>query len=131
VIAERITGAGLIILRDDKVLLLLRSGEVDNPGTWNIPMGAIELGELAWQAAIRETKEECGSVPSDIITHEDKIQFNGFLAYVVRTNDQKWKPQINDESSDYQWFDFDNLPEPLHPATEGVLEQWTEQQQNS
>ena len=47
-------GATVVILKDDYILLNLRS----DTHTWGIPGGAIELGETLEQTAARELKEE-------------------------------------------------------------------------
>ena len=47
-------GATVVILKDKKILLNLRS----DTDTWGIPGGAIELGETLEQTAARELKEE-------------------------------------------------------------------------
>ena len=47
-------GATVVILKDDQILLNLRS----DTHTWGIPGGAIELGETLEQTAARELKEE-------------------------------------------------------------------------
>lgn len=47
-------GATVVVLKDNKILLNLRS----DTGTWGIPGGALELGETLEQTAARELKEE-------------------------------------------------------------------------
>ena len=47
-------GATVVILKDNKILLNLRS----DTNTWGIPGGAIELGETLEGTAARELKEE-------------------------------------------------------------------------
>lgn len=47
-------GATVVVLKDNKILLNLRS----DTNTWGIPGGAIELGEALEQTAARELKEE-------------------------------------------------------------------------
>lgn len=47
-------GATVVVLKDNKILLNLRS----DTNTWGIPGGAIELGETLEQTAARELKEE-------------------------------------------------------------------------
>ena len=47
-------GATVVVLKDDQILLNLRS----DTHTWGIPGGAIELGETLEQTAARELKEE-------------------------------------------------------------------------
>lgn len=48
--------AAACVVTDDKVLLQRRGDD----GTWGFPGGAIELGESASDAAVRETEEETG-----------------------------------------------------------------------
>ncbi|MFR5876938.1 MAG: NUDIX hydrolase [Eubacterium sp.] len=47
-------GATVVVIRDNKILLNLRS----DTNTWGIPGGAIELGETLEETASRELKEE-------------------------------------------------------------------------
>jgi len=55
-------GAGAYLVAEDtgRVLLTLRSGLVNEPGTWGIPGGAIDPGESPSAAARREVQEELG-----------------------------------------------------------------------
>lgn len=47
-------GATVVVLKDNKILLNLRS----DTKTWGIPGGATELGETLEETAARELKEE-------------------------------------------------------------------------
>lgn len=47
-------GATVVVIKDNKILLNLRS----DTGTWGIPGGALELGENLEETAARELKEE-------------------------------------------------------------------------
>jgi len=49
--------AGILVCHRDAELLLCHA---TGGGYWDIPKGAIEPGESAWQTALRETAEECG-----------------------------------------------------------------------
>lgn len=51
--------AGLVIINDNKILLVHPTG-AKWYGTYSIPKGHIESGELVLDAAIRETSEEIG-----------------------------------------------------------------------
>src|SRR4051794_28042498 len=56
-------GAAGLALTDpaaSRILLQLRSGQVLNPHTWALPGGALERGESATEAALREAQEEVG-----------------------------------------------------------------------
>jgi 8-oxo-dGTP diphosphatase len=52
-------GVGAIVMRDEKVLLVLRGIEPDK-GLWAIPGGTLKLGETLQECAAREIFEETG-----------------------------------------------------------------------
>jgi ADP-ribose pyrophosphatase YjhB (NUDIX family) len=52
-------GAGALILRDGK-LLLVKRGAHPGFGKWSVPGGLVELGEKVQDAMVREVKEEVG-----------------------------------------------------------------------
>jgi 8-oxo-dGTP diphosphatase len=52
--------AGLLLAYDGSALLQLRATWAHRGGTWSVPGGAIERGESALHAALRETEEELG-----------------------------------------------------------------------
>jgi ADP-ribose pyrophosphatase len=54
-----IVGAGALILRDGK-LLLVKRGAQPGFGKWSVPGGLVELGENVQDAMVREVKEEVG-----------------------------------------------------------------------
>lgn len=58
-------GVGIMILNDDsKVWVGQRQDSVNliGPNTWQMPQGGIDHIETPWQAALREMKEEIGTV---------------------------------------------------------------------
>ena len=66
-----IAGVGVVVLRDDHVLMI-RRGREPRIGQWSIPGGKQELGETWREAAAREVLEETG-VEIDIIGIVDVV----------------------------------------------------------
>ncbi len=69
-----IAAVGGIIFRRDSVLLVKRGAD-PYEGRWSIPGGAIELGERAQSALVREVEEETGLrvEPPEIVDVYDSI----------------------------------------------------------
>ena len=67
----RSEAVGVMVLREGgaepETLMVRRAGGVFAE-SWNLVTGRIELGEAAWQAAVRELYEETGLVPSALFT---------------------------------------------------------------
>lgn len=83
--ARPIAGVGVVVRKDDAVLLI-RRGKPPRVGEWGIPGGVVELGETWRDAARREVREECGieirieeiADVVDIIVHDDaaRVQYH-------------------------------------------------------
>jgi 8-oxo-dGTP pyrophosphatase MutT (NUDIX family) len=123
------SGAGLFISAGNRVLLTLRSDEVQEPGTWGLPGGAMHRGDSVMKAAVREAREELGPLPPFRDTGE-RIEFidGGFkftTAIVVMDESvvDEWEPTLNWESDDCGWFHIDALPQPLHFGVEHIMEE--------
>jgi 8-oxo-dGTP pyrophosphatase MutT (NUDIX family) len=69
--------AGLVIIYDDKILLVHPTGS-KWWGTYSIPKGHIEEGEDHLEAAIRETEEETGLKISEYQTNPEN---EGYINY--------------------------------------------------
>lgn len=112
--------AGIMFLHDGRVFLGKRGPDGDAPGTWAFPGGKIESGETPEQAARREVAEEIGidyGGPVRAIGEHD-----GFVTYAAapgRMFSADGDAPDSREHTDTGWFEFDDLPEPLHP---GVME---------
>jgi dihydroneopterin triphosphate diphosphatase len=92
-----------------QTLMLMRT----NNKQWSQIAGGIELGEKAWEAALREIKEETGIVPEQLYSADTCEQF-----YELE-KDSIWiapvfvafaKPNsnvvLNHEHSEYKWVSF-------------------------
>ena len=56
--------------QDNKVFVAER---VDLPGSWQMPQGGIDPGELPEEAAMRELKEEIGTDQAEIIDRTEDL----------------------------------------------------------
>lgn len=118
-----IVGVGVVIVNDGKLLLIKRGAE-PSLGRWSFPGGVVELGESVRDAAVRETKEECGldvelvtGLPMDVYDimvpdengvlkyHYVLLQFlarpkQGTLKPTTDVTDAKWVPLNEVETYD-------------------------------
>ncbi len=91
-------------------LLLKRSGKEIYPGLWQMVSGKIRKGEKAFEAALREIKEETRLKPHKFWTapninsfyypEKDYVSILPVFAVLV---DEGSKVKISDEHSDYKW----------------------------
>jgi len=114
----RNTAAGAIVLDTSGKLLLHR--RADN-GFWSIPGGAVEKGETAPEAAVRETKEETGydvkvvrllgidSTP----TYPDGSE-RSWVLVLFECSVVGGEPTLGDETTEVGWHSPDALPQDMH-----------------
>ncbi|WP_079479085.1 NUDIX hydrolase [Halobacillus salinus] len=128
----RCTGIAVILLKKEaesyNVLLLKRNAKVLHD-VWCYIGGAIEEGETAWQAALREIEEETGITDLSLYASNqfDRIYSPGqnyiYMAPVfVGFVSENQEVELNDEHSEYIWATFDEAVETVSlPGNDDVL----------
>lgn len=108
----------VIILRPHagghQLLMARRADEKYMGGTWQLISGGLELDETAWQAALREMREETGLSPREFYRlstltsfyrpDNDSLNTAPMFCAIV---DGNAKVAINAEHSDFEWIDVD------------------------
>ena len=130
-------GVGVLVLRNNKVLLGLRnanaakaSSDLNGEGTWTMPGGKIDLGEKLVETAARELQEETGLTASaltafcvqDDITDIAHYTTIGFTA-TLHAGDE---PQVMepDEIGQWRWFALNNLPPNLYAPSQKMIQKY-------
>ncbi len=117
----------LLICNDTGRFLLVKRGDIGSfPGTWATVGGGIDPGEKPLDAAKREMYEETKINPDDkqiefkFFERSDELgtDYYLFLGYC----DDELDCHLNDENTDWDWFDMENLPKPLIPTLYTTLQ---------
>ena len=121
-------GTGMIITKDDKVLLMKRKGP-HGQGTWSTPGGHLDFGETPEGCARREAKEEVGvdvvdikfrAVTNDIFDETGKHYITIWLEGIT-----VGEPSIaaEREVEEIGWFAWEALPQPLFLPLENLVKE--------
>lgn len=115
-------GAGILLInKNTKEMLFLFRNDFDEENTWCTPGGGVDVGETPYEAAMREMYEEAlipkekykmKKEPIFINKVSDDFTFYNFMAEC----DENIEPMLNFEHSEFGWFKYNDLPEPLHPG---------------
>jgi 8-oxo-dGTP diphosphatase len=124
-------GLGVILLKENKVLLLKRKGS-HGAGEWSFPGGHLEFFETFEECAKRETREETG-LEIEIIKKEPVAITNDFfrkenkhyITLYMESNYLYGKPKIlePEKCEAIEWFSWKNLPEPLFLPIQNLIKQ--------
>ena len=119
-------GVGAVILRDNKILLLLRTKSPES-GCWTIPGGKVEFGETVEEAILREVQEEIGTegriiAPLGVTNHILKEEHTHYVSprFLVSIIGEPKNMEPNSHS-DMKWFSIENLPENVTMTTQKAL----------
>lgn len=100
--------SGTIIVRDGHVLLLWRHRFITDTWGWEIPAGAIDPGETAERAAVREAAEESGWRPRAVEALCSFHPANGVLdqtfhVFVCHDAEHQGAPSDPNEAARIEW----------------------------
>ena len=121
--------AGIMLLKNEQVLILKRAKTSGNGGTWGLPGGRLDKGESLYDAAHRESVEEMRTVPKHGIVGLITVQRNRrpYSIFACRSQKRKlkgWQPALNHEHVDWQWVNFDWMhsnQHKLHPVLRRLI----------
>lgn len=132
-------GFGVIILnKEGKVLMGRRHPDPDkadsafrSAGEWSLPGGKLDYGESFEDGAIREAAEETSLViknPKVISVHNCKNEHAQFVTIGLVAGSYTGTPQVMepDEMTEWNWFDINNLPDPMYFPSLEVIENYLE-----
>jgi len=118
-------GVAVLVCQGDKVLLHQRKGPIAQ-GVWAPAGGHLEYGETIEECARRELLEEAGIEAldmrlgpwtNDVMSHGHYVTFFAFITR-FRGTPQTMEP---DKAFDWQWWEWQNLPEPLFPTVRSLI----------
>jgi len=125
-------GAAILVLDEHNRLLLMKRSD---SGCWGLPGGAVEPGEVVEDAAKRETLEETNLIIEDMslfgvfsgmelyykYPNGDEV-YNVTIIYLSGT----WRGdvKINDEHTEWKWFEKAEIPDNISPPIKPVIEQF-------
>lgn len=122
--AKRTIGVRALLIQDEKILLVKHTYQLG----WYTIGGGVEPGETPYQALQRELKEEVGVsllTPAQLFAvyySNNEKRDDYIIFYICQALLQKASHSA--EIAAQQWFDLDNLPQDISPATKKRIEEY-------
>ena len=119
---------GGVVVKSERQILLVRRSETAGkyPNFWAVPMGHIEKGETFKEGAHREFQEETKlDIDINSLVYLDTIKdtkYNRIVRLYKIELPNKPKPELDDEHSDYGYYDVNSLPHPIEKNLRVALE---------
>jgi len=125
---SNVVGCLFICKKNNNFLLLRRSNKDPKDyyrGYWSLLTGHMDEDELPYQSMDRETSEEIGIEKNTFNFIKYKVyktyKNNNFHFYYCLVPEE-FTPNLNEENMDYMWCNFYELPKPLYPGSEKIIE---------
>lgn len=121
----------LILVKDNKILLMRRFNTGYNDGNYSLPAGHLEGNESMKNAMVRETAEETGLTiqPEDLVLahviHQKTESIdNERLDLFFTPKDWQGNPKIVEPNKcdEIGWFPLDKLPSNIIPKVKAAIE---------
>lgn len=117
----------LILIKDEKILLLKRHKTGWMDGWYSLPAGHLDGTETATRAMVREAKEEVGIEITKkdlrvvhIMHRKSDIEYIDFFFVTDRWKNNPTLMEA-DKSSDVRWFSLDQFPDKTVPYIKKVV----------
>ena len=118
---------GVVVKSEGQVLLVRRSENAGKyPNFWAVPMGHVEPGEKFIQGAHREFQEETKlDIDINSLVYLDTIKdtkYNRIVRLYTIELPNKPEPKLDEEHSDWGYYDVKSLPHPIEDNLRVALE---------
>jgi len=118
---------GVVVKSEGQVLLVRRSETAGKyPNFWAVPMGHVEDGEKMIQGAHREFQEETMlDIDINSLVYLDTLKdskYNRIVGLYTIELPNKPKPKLDDEHSEWGYYDVNSLPRPIEDNLRITLE---------
>lgn len=129
---ERLTlkiASFLVLIKDNKILLLRRCNTGWNDGLYSFPAGHLDPSETIVNALVRESKEEIGIIINEQdaklvhTMHRIKECYVDFF-FLVNNYSGEIENKEPDKCDDLTWFSLDELPENIIPMISSFLQSY-------
>ncbi|WP_257219897.1 NUDIX hydrolase [Acinetobacter sp. YH12239] len=140
--SNSIIGVGIMLIDQRQKVLLGYRNKNDEPASWCFPGGKMDAHESIEDAAVRELLEETAldlsqyieSIqPLNTIIDQDSEAVKVTFGTIYQLLDERLKTQICVTEPEiferWEWFSFDELPQPLFPETEVMIRHFLNQPQ--
>ncbi|KKQ89877.1 MAG: NUDIX hydrolase [Berkelbacteria bacterium GW2011_GWA2_38_9] len=129
---QNIPAVYLVLIKDNKILLLRRFNTGFEDGKYSMIAGHVEKGESFTQSIIREAQEEAG-----ILVRPKNLKFIHFMHRIVHNHEEServdvffqvtnWQGEIVNQEpqkcDDLAWFDLNDLPTNTIPYIKQAIE---------
>ena len=120
---------GVIVCRDDMVLLGKKMPGTKGEGTWCAPGGHLEWQESFDECAVREVLEETGVDLKNlkfvtVLNTPHGYADQHYVTVIMRADWHRGEPQVLEPHlfEEWKWFPWMDLPKPLYLFTEQFVQ---------